>query len=90
MTQCGTLGGICRAQVGPYNLFFCESSLLRINQRRHSLRTRLWHTPPAAVKKTDGGKRFFCVSSLLRKNTVPYKGACSTQRQRELGESGFI
>ena len=31
--------------------FFCESSLLRINQRHHSLRTRLWHTPPAAVKK---------------------------------------
>ena len=30
---------------------FCESSLLRINQRHHSLRTRLWHTPPAAVKK---------------------------------------
>ena len=27
--------------------------------------------------------RVFCVSSLLRKNTVPYKGACSTQRQRE-------
>ena len=24
----------------------------------------------------------FCVSSLLRKTTVPYKGACSTQRQR--------
>ena len=22
--------------------FFCESSLLRINQRHHSLRTRLW------------------------------------------------
>ena len=32
-------------------LFFCESSLLRINQRHHSLRTRLWYTPPAAVKK---------------------------------------
>ena len=30
--------------------FFCESSLLRINQRHHGLRTRLWHTPPAAVK----------------------------------------
>ena len=26
---------------------------------------------------------FFCESSLLRKTTVPYKGACSTQRQRE-------
>ena len=26
---------------------------------------------------------FFCVSSLLRKTTVPYNGACSTQRQRE-------
>ena len=26
---------------------------------------------------------FFCVTSLLRKTTVPYKGACSTQRQRE-------
>ena len=25
-------------------------SLLRINQRHHGLRTRLWHTPPAAVK----------------------------------------
>ena len=31
--------------------FFCDSSLLRINQRHHSLRTGLWHTPPAAVKK---------------------------------------
>ena len=31
--------------------FFCESSSLRINQRHHSLRTRLWYTPPAAVKK---------------------------------------
>ena len=30
---------------------FCESSLLRINQRHHSLQTRLWHTPPAAVRK---------------------------------------
>ena len=32
-------------------IFFCESSLLRINQRHHGLRTRLWYTPPAAVKK---------------------------------------
>jgi hypothetical protein len=32
-------------------LIFCESSLLRINQRHHGLRTRLWYTPPAAVKK---------------------------------------
>ena len=31
--------------------FFCESSLLRINQRHHSLETRPWHTPPAAVRK---------------------------------------
>ena len=31
-------------------IFFCESSLLRVNQRHHGLRTRLWHTPPAAVK----------------------------------------
>jgi hypothetical protein len=31
-------------------VFFGESSLLRINQRHHSLRTRLWYTPPAAVK----------------------------------------
>ena len=30
---------------------FCESSLLRINQRHHSLQTRLWHTPPAAARK---------------------------------------
>ena len=36
--------------------FICESSLFRINQRYHGLGTRLWHTPPAAVKKTDGGK----------------------------------
>ena len=32
-------------------MYFGESSLLRINQRHHSLRTRLWYTPPAAVKK---------------------------------------
>jgi hypothetical protein len=38
-------------------LFFCESSLFRINQRYHGLGTRLWHTPPAAAKKTGGGKR---------------------------------
>jgi hypothetical protein len=25
--------------------FFCQSSLLRINQRHHGLRTRLWYTP---------------------------------------------
>jgi hypothetical protein len=31
--------------------FFCESSLFRINQRYHGLGTRLWHTPPAAVKR---------------------------------------
>ena len=37
---------------GVFQSFFCESSLLRINQRHHSLRTRLWYTPPAAVKKT--------------------------------------
>jgi hypothetical protein len=33
------------------NLYFCESSLLRINQRHHGLRTRLGYTPPAAVNK---------------------------------------
>jgi hypothetical protein len=33
------------------SIFFCESSLFRINQRYHGLGTRLWHTPPAAVKK---------------------------------------
>ena len=30
--------------------FFCKSSLLRINQRHHCLGTRLWYTPPAAVR----------------------------------------
>ena len=52
----GSAGGVRRGRHMPgvtsqHSAFFCESSLLRINQRRHSLRTRLWHTPPAAVKK---------------------------------------
>ena len=33
------------------------SSLLRINQRHHSLRTRLWYTPPAAVKTEKNRRR---------------------------------
>ena len=31
--------------------FVAKVRLLRINQWHHGLRTRLWHTPPAAVKK---------------------------------------
>jgi hypothetical protein len=38
------------------SFFFCESSLLRINQRHHSLRTRLWYTHHQRQRKTDGGK----------------------------------
>ena len=34
-----------------FTFSFCGSSLLRINQGHHSLRTRPWYTPPAAVKK---------------------------------------
>jgi hypothetical protein len=48
--------GATRRGAALFFVFFCcESSLLRINQRHHGshhgLRTRLWHTPPAAVKK---------------------------------------
>ena len=51
---CPTRGGLnghgTRVALGR-GRFFCESSLFRINQRYHGLGTRLWHTPPAAVKK---------------------------------------
>jgi hypothetical protein len=47
-TICPTHTQACTTHVITF--FFCESSLLRISQRHRSLRTRLWHTPPAAVK----------------------------------------
>ena len=51
---CPTRGGLnghgTRVALGR-GRFFCESSLFRINQWYHGLGTRLWHTPPAAVKK---------------------------------------
>jgi len=43
---------LCSAHARLFSVFFCffcESSLFRINQRHHSLRTRLWHTPPAVI-----------------------------------------
>ena len=59
-----------------------------MNQRHPQSR----HTPHGGSEKTDTEKGTRArkrkraqggVSSLLRKTTVPYKGACSTQRQRE-------
>ena len=41
----------------PITRDFFESSSLRINQRHHSLRTRLWYTPPAAVILRGGEHR---------------------------------
>ena len=56
-------------QAEASNFFFvCESSFLR--------KTTVYPTKGHAPHRNR-------VSSLLRKTTVPYKGACYTQRQRE-------
>ena len=52
----GRRGRVCVHRVRARSERICESSFLENKPTAHSLRTRRWHTPPAAVKKTDGGK----------------------------------
>ena len=51
---------VCLQGYCGFVAFMCiekATRVLRINQRHHSLRTRLWYTPPAAVKNEKNRRR---------------------------------